>query len=423
MSESTTAAAAPVAENKSHLTFFRQSGWMMIATVMGGALMFAVHSVAQKMPKSEYGVFTTLLQVVTLLGIPAVGLQGVIAQQAAGAMTREHERELAGVFRGVLVGTFCLWLAMVAGAVVFRDALMRELQIANPAALFVALFVALGTLWRPVLLGVMQGRQNFLWLGNVMIADGFGRFTAVLLIVGMLANFAAGAMLGVAFGIALVLAIAGWFCRECLRGGAARVDWAAWLWRVLPLTLGMGVGIFMLSADMIFVQKFFSKEQTGYYAAAGMIGRALVYFTTPVAGVMFPKLARSRATGEKSNALWLALGLTALAGLGAAAVCTVVPALPLQLAHYDKSYLEISAPLVRWFGWCMLPLTLATVLLNSLMAQSRFAAVPWMLAVAAGYGVTLYLRHGTFTQVVQTLGLFSTLLLAVCAWFSWERKR
>src|SRR6478609_8804412 len=83
-----------------HLTFFRQSGWLMIATTAGGALMFAVHSIAQRMPKEEYGVFTTLLQIISLMGIPAVGLQSVFAQQAAASLNPGHERELAGVFRG-----------------------------------------------------------------------------------------------------------------------------------------------------------------------------------------------------------------------------------------------------------------------------------------------------------------------------------
>ena len=89
-------AAVPVAAEKGHVTFFRQSGWLMIATMVGGGLMFAVHTIAQRMPKAEYGVFFTLLQIVTLMGIPAVGLQSVFAQQAAEALKPDQERELAG---------------------------------------------------------------------------------------------------------------------------------------------------------------------------------------------------------------------------------------------------------------------------------------------------------------------------------------
>jgi O-antigen/teichoic acid export membrane protein len=422
MAVETTAAQTAHSAAAHRATFFRQSGWMMVATTAGGILMYAVHMVARRMPKEEYGVFTTLLQTVSLMSIPAVGLQGVFTQQAAGAITAEHERALAGVVRGVLRGTFFIWLVMAAAAFLFREQILAALKISNPTALWVAVVIGLAALWRPVMQGVLQGRQSFLWLGNQMIADGAGRFGAVCVIVGLLANYAAGGMLAVLVGYLFATTVVCWLCRDCLHGAAAPVNWGAWLRRVVPLTLGLGVGVFMLAADMIFVQRFFSEKQTGFYAAAGMIGRALVYFTTPVAAVMFPKLARSKATGEKTNALRLALGVTALAGAGAALMCSVFPSLPLRIV-YDNSFLEVSTPLVPWFAWCMLPLTLATVLLNSLMAHSRFESVPWLMAVAAGYALTLYLWHESFTQVIQTLGLFAVILLAVCAWFTWREPK
>jgi len=417
------------APEKHHLTFFRQSGWMMIATTGGGVFMMLVHKFACQMPKDEYGVFTALLQVVTLMSIPAVGLNGVFAQQAAGVMTPAHERELGGTFRSVLRALFFLWLAAAATALIFQATILEQMQITNPAAIWATVGISLMVLWRPVLGGVLQGRQNFLWLGNVAILDGLGRLLAVMLIVGALHHHAAGAMTAVLLGIVLATAATGWFVRDCWRGETAPMQWGAWLSRVVPLTLGLGVAQFMLAADMIFVQKFFSKEQTGYYAAAGTVGRALVYFTLPVAAVMFPKLARSKATGEKSHALALALGVTLLAGLGAALMCTLFPALPVRIL-LNKSFQEISAPLVPWFAWGMLPLTLATVLINSLMAQARFAAVPWLLTVAGGYALTLYLRLSAlanptekqFLIVIQTLGIFSLLLLGVCAWFTWGAK-
>lgn len=412
---------APVSASGDRSSFFRQSGWLMIATTAGGGLMFAVHMIAQRMPKEEYGVFNTLLQIITLMGIPAVGLQSVFAQQAAASLNPGHERELAGVFRAVLRATFFLWLLIAGLVFLFRDQILSALKIANPAALWITVLAGLIVLWRPLVLGVLQGRQNFLWLGGLLLADGVGRFLGVAVMIGLLAHYAAGGVVAVLIGMLVVMVGGLWWCRDCLRGGDTPVNWNAWLRRVTPLTFGMGVGIFMLSADMVFVQRFFPKDQTGYYAAAGMIGRALVYFTMPVAAVMFPKLARSAATGEKSNALLLALGFTALAGAGAALMCSFFPELPLRLARYDASYLAISAPLVPWFGWCMLPLTLAMVLLNSLMAQSQFRAVPWMLAVAVGYGVTLYLRHDSFIQVIQTIGCFGLALLAVCGWFTFRQ--
>ncbi len=90
------------------------------------------------------------------------------------------------------------------------------------------------------------------------------------------------------------------------------------------------------------------------------------------------------------------------------------------------------APLVPWFAWCMLPLTLSNVLISSLMARSRFAAVPWLVLVAIGYGMALAMvgRHAGsladtlagLRMMIQTLGIFNLLLLGVCAWFTWGVK-
>ena len=392
---------------------------MMLATVLGGVLMYAVHRVASHMPKGEYGLFTTLLQVVSQMSIPAIGLQGVFARQAAASLHPEHEKELAAVFRGVLCGTFSIWLLMIAVVWVLRDKILLSLGIANPAALWVTVLIGLTVLWRPVVMGIMQGRQNFLWLGWSSVLDGVVRFVGICVIVGLLAGYAAGAMTGVLCGSLLIILIGGWFSRDCFNAPAQSLNWRAWLAQVVPLAFGLGAGTFMLSADMLFVRAFFSEEQTGYYAAAGMIGRALVYFTVALTAVMFPKLARSAALGERSHALFLALALTGLAGAAAAALCSLAPELPLRII-YDRSFLALSAPLVPWFAWCMLPLTLATVLINGLMAQSRFAAVPWLLSVALGYALTLYFRHQSFIMVIQTLGIFSLIMLCVCVWFSFR---
>jgi hypothetical protein len=91
-----------------------------------------------------------------------------------------------------------------------------------------------------------------------------------------------------------------------------------------------------------------------------------------------------------------------------------------------------SAPLVPWFAWCMLPLTLSNVLIGSLLARQRYEAVPWLVLVAIAYGLVVSWRADAcratdpmiaFKQVIQILGIFSTVLLSVAAWFAWRRKR
>ena len=384
--------------------------------------------VKQPFDHDEYSLFTTLLQIVGLLSFPATALQIVFAQQAAAAVTPEQERQLRRTIHAVLRGALGIWLVGIAVLFLLRDQILGQLHITHPASFWLTMLSGLLILCVSVLYGVLQGRQNFKWLGWMAIFNGVGRCLAVLLIVRLLGSRVGGAMAGVCLGVVCVLLVCLWQARSVWRGQRSPVAWRAWLERVLPLIVGLGAYTFMLSWDMIVVRSLFPGDQTGLYGAAGIIGRALVYFTIPMSAVMFPKIVQSVVKSEGKDVLGLAFGATAFMGVGAAVFCTAFPGLPLQLV-YDKSYMVIK-PLVPWFAWCMFPLTLANVLINNLLARERFRAVPWLVIVALAYGVTLLalapryveLEYLTaFKRVVLILGVFSWLLLLVLAGFTWGK--
>lgn len=420
----------PMAHEQHHVTFFRQSGWMMLAGTASGLVFWMVQPIVTRvLPTSEYGVFVTLSNIVSQMAIPAAGLQSVIALQQAAAISEEKQRIVASEFRGVLKALFFIWLAMAATAAVLWKPAIVGLKIQNPMALAVTITIGLAALWTPLIQGVLQGRQNFLWLGWMNMFNAFGRISMVCLTVVLLRLESVGAMTAVLFGMLLVIVIGLWQVRDIWKIETTGVQWRNWLGRVIPLTLGLGAANFMLTADMIFTQRFFPANETGFYAVAGIIGRALIFLTQPMTLVMFPKLVRAKATGEKSYALALTLGATILAGGCAAIACTILPSLPLLIMG-GKKYLT-AAPLVPWFAWCMLPLTVSQVMVNSLMARSRFSAVPWLLAVAVGYAFTLSAvghHWGNaadsflgFRMMIQTIGVFNLLLFGVCAWFTWSK--
>ena len=162
-----------------------------------------------------------------------------------------------------------------------------------------------------------------------------------------------------------------------------------------------------------------------------MIGLALVTFTGPLTSVMFPKVVRSVALTRDTRALRQALGATALLGVAAALACTLLPKLPLRIIYFSKPDYWDAAPLVPWFAWCLLPLVLANVLVSNLLARERFAIVPWLVLLAAGYGAALAAlkphllaleQLQAFRTVIQTLGTFSLMLFGVAGLFTWRDK-
>src|SRR5580698_7288824 len=96
--------AALTVDHKPHAAFFRQSGWLMIANVVGGLATLCVHPLSKAMPDSEYIAFVTLLAMVVCL--PTIPFQMVFAQQTAQKLAIERPRQLAGLMRMAWLWTF-----------------------------------------------------------------------------------------------------------------------------------------------------------------------------------------------------------------------------------------------------------------------------------------------------------------------------
>ena len=167
--------------------------------------------------------------------------------------------------------------------------------------MWITLFLGLFALWQPITWGVLQGKQDFTWYGVSTFLNGFTRFSMVALLVLAWRGKASSALLAALIGVVVTVSVAGWKGRDAWKAPGGEFDWRRWLGRVVPLTCGSGVAIFMMSADMILVQCLFPKDTTGGYGAVGMIGRALLFFTGPMTTVMFPKIVQSAARSEDTR--------------------------------------------------------------------------------------------------------------------------
>ena len=287
---------------------------MMIATVAGGVFMALLNLLSSKwLPADEYSSFGTLLQVVNWMSIPALGLQMVFAQQTSGAVNAHQRRQLVGTAKAVMRWTFGIWVLMAAVTVAFNQQVLAALKVSNPMALWLTIAVGFVMLWYPIFQGLLQGRQNFMWLGWTSIFNGMGRIVIGGVIYFALHGLATGLMAGVLIGLAAALGTSMWHNRDLLGEAAEKFDAAGWLKRVVPLTLGFGVSQFLFSADAIVVQNYLGESgKAAPYIFGGTLARAIVLFTGPLAVVMFPKLVHSAARSQKSNLMIVTLLGTAV---------------------------------------------------------------------------------------------------------------
>jgi O-antigen/teichoic acid export membrane protein len=177
----------------------------------------------------------------------------------------------------------------------------------------------------------------------------------------------------------------------------------------------------MFASNTIFAKAFFTSAEMAPYSAAGTLSRALLWLVLPLAAVMFPKLVHSNAKAEKSNLLkFVLLGTGALAVFGGLGLCLTGQWVIKWIGVFPADWLPAIMGLLPWYAAAMVPLALANVLVNDLMARKQFRVVPGIVLVAVAYSLTLpyILNHypHKLETVLQTLGAFNCLLLAVCAW-------
>jgi len=391
----------------------------MIANIGSGALMWGVHFLAKAIPKAEYSVFGLFLAIA--MSIPTLPLQMVLAHQTAHALATRRERQLAGKIRLVLAGTFLLWLLSAIVVLSLQGRIVERLEIANPVGLWLTLGVVLMALWLPIFWGVLQGQQNFLWLGWSMMLSGIGRMGIAAFAVLALGGYAAGMMSGVLTGLLLAASVAVWQTRSlwCVKSEPFR--WRDLLAEVVPLMLGFLAFQFLFTADTIFSKAYFDGETMAAYVSAGTMARALMWLVGPLASVMFPRIVHSTAKAQKTDLMKVVLlGTGVLAVTGAASLWVLGPYVVRFV--YTAAYVEVASSVLPWYAFAMVPLALANVLLNNLLARGSFKMVPALCILAVAYGFALTRYHDTLVMVIQTLGVFNILLLLICAWFTWFSK-
>ncbi len=413
----------PTIDHKPHAAFFRQSGWLMLSGIAGGVMMYGVHFLAKAIPESQYAAFGTLLMVVACL--PTMPLQMIFAQQTALALATGRERQLAGMIRMGWLWTFILWALGALLVLFFQKQIVAGWHLPDATSLWVTLPLLLASLWLPMCGGVVQGRQDFFWLGWSTILGGAGRLAAAAFLVLALGLGATGMMAGASIAVAFAALILIWRSRDLWLLQSERFDRKSLLRQAVPLLFGFGACQFMFTSDTMFAKAYFTGDQMAPYVAAGTMSRALLWLVLPLAAVMFPKIVHAAAKSEKSNLFNLVvLGTAVLAICGALGLWLVGPILVKIV--YKSSYVAATCALVPWYAGAMVPLALANVMVNDLMARARYGVVPFMVVLAVAYGFTLsyMLQHfpGRLEVALQTLGVFNLLLFLVCAWFAWGVK-
>jgi O-antigen/teichoic acid export membrane protein len=373
-------------DHKPHATFFRQSGWLMIATIVSGIMALGVHFLNKLIDEAEYAKFGVLLMLVAC--VPTIPLQMVFTHQAAATLAKNRIRQLAGMIHRAWVWTFVIWLVAAVGVAIFHQQIEDAWHLTGSAGLYITMTAILASIWSPLFTGVLQGRQDFFWYGWSVIVGGILRVVGAAALVIIFHMGATGMLAGALAAVAASGVICMWRTRDLWGQAPEPFNAREVFSQILPLVLGFGVCQFLFTTDTMYATPHFSGTQMKDYIAAGTLSRALLWLVLPMAAVMFPKIVHSSVKREKSNLLGVVILGTAILGvLSAAGLCLVGP-IVVRIVFKAGNVAQTTA-LLPWYVGAMIPLALANVLANDLLGRARFKAVPFMIVLALAYGFTL----------------------------------
>lgn len=376
---------------------------LMAANTVGNVLQYVFHAfVSRAIGPEEYGVFTALLALYVIVNVPAGIAQTVITQYVSRFRALGEARKITGLF---VDGMKYLSLA---GMVVFGIVAAASAPIASflnvsaalPVVAMASIFLVAGG--STTVAGTLQGLQRFYVISATgMLGPVFRLLAGVLLI--SLGWGAAGALGASTISTLLAMLVGFFFVRDILgKSDKHGLALGAVSWYTGIVLLGTLAFTVLSNIDLIVVKHFFSPEEAGYYSAAAVLGKTILFFPGAVSIVLFPKTSQRFALGQSASDL-ARKGVLVTVGLCgfAAAVLALFPSLAVHLM-FGNQY-DASIRLVGLYGATMGLYAVVQLLMTFYISQEE-ARFVWLLAgLTAALAIALAFYHPSLIQVILLL--------------------
>ncbi len=359
---------------------------------------------------ADYGILASLMSLMYIVSVPSATINVSITRFVSGFRGRKELGKAKYLFfRGMKKVTIfgVIGFAVIA---MLSPYISSYLNIPNisPVVILGAIFFM--SVLMPMGSGTLQGLQRFKRLGAVQVTNSLAKlaFGVALVWLGFGVNGAlASIFLGGFFGLALTV----FFLRDILKKESKRFDKNSIISYSYPVFTSLLLINIMSNIDIILVKHYFPGVQAGYYAAAALLGKIVLFASGAIAGVMFAKTAELKALGKPTKKLlYESLFYIFCISFAVVTVYFVAPYFVLSTL-FGASYIE-AVPLIGLFGLAMGFFALSGVLVqyNLAIKQTRFI---WVLAAAALVEITMiFMFHDTLLTVLKILTVTTALVFS-----------
>lgn len=391
------------------------SFYLFLGSIFANILAFLLNLfLARNLSYVDYGIFASLLSVITLAYIPAGSINTIIVKFATKYYSQNEMDKVSSFY--FLSARFILFLAFI----LFLFFLMLSAPLSA--------FLRLNNIWYGVVVSLVISiyylnslnvafLQSLLKFPFISFLNTFGG--VIKLIVGILFVFAGFKAFSGLWSIFFMTLGSFFVAFIPLRGILSQrnikkisIPTKEIMRYSIPAFFTVLFLTSFTSTDVILVKHFFDSHQAGFYAGLSLMGKVIFYFTFPIPMVMFPLLIKRHTLGQAYKKLfYLALFLVFIPAILITGFYYLFPQTTINLFLGGRDYLMLSKYL-GIFGLYVTIFSLVNVCVNFFLSFNETKIVYFVIIAAIFQIVLIYLFHADFYQVIYVSITVATILLA-----------
>lgn len=402
----------------------KTSVWLVVGGIAAGLLGYVFQVLMGRLlSPPEFGQFGAIMALYAVLAAPLGTLMMMVSRKVSEYRAKNDVGSISHFYYSVNIFTAVFGIVLLSACFTFSPMLQSYLKTPNITAIYLLGIILLLTFLPIINNAFLQGLQNFTFFSACGALGVLLKifFSVALVWLGSGVN---GALGGVALSFLAIWLISYGGLRSQLlagRGKPFRTGHISVL-SSLPVLIANIAFAAMTQLDMVLVNYYFSPHDAGMYAAASILGKAVMYLPGGVALALFPMVAENNARNKNSaNLLIQALILAAVLCLSGSIFYYYFGEWLIRVL-YGENYRE-AGEVLRYYGFAILPMTLVMVTEYFLIAKGRVVFAYLFMAVAPIQLLAVYYYHASLLSIVAIMAITGLVLSCVGFGLLWRAFR
>jgi O-antigen/teichoic acid export membrane protein len=373
---------------------------------------------------TEFALFRSIMALFMFLAAPTGAMSMLIVRKVSLLRANESLNLVQSIFLRINKVLFIFGLLILFLSWISSDYLEQYLKVQNKTTILIFSLMFVFSIFYAACMAFLQGLQRLIFIGVFGLA---GVIIKLLIGIGLIkVGFGVdGALLGVLFSMTLVFVFAIIVLFKSLPRQVAcrnlQLNFSL-IKRAIPVLVATTVFAAMTQLDMAIVNWYFSPEEAGLYAAASVLGKAVLYVPGGLILVMFPMVSEGHAKGESSFEIFRQSVFTTVLSCGGIAAIYWFFGGSIISILFGEDY-RGAGEILQWYGLAILPLTVVVIAEQYLIARGQ-VIFSWLFLFLLPFEfLTIYIWHSEIWMILLAMGAFGSLLAIVGCGLMWRSAR